>query len=298
LVQIDPGATWSLSGTVASQQTVAFSGAGDTLTLATPSAFSGAITNFATSDAIILSGVTQTTGLSLSSSNVLSVLSGTAVTATLQLDRALAINFAAVAGGTELTVACFAKGTRIAATDGQAAVETLRPGMAVRSFFGGCRPVVWIGHRTIDCTRHPRPQTVWPIQIQAGAFGRGLPAADLRLSPDHAVYVNDVLIPVRLLVNGTTIRQVPVDAITYYHVELPRHDVLLAEGLPAESYLDTGDRSNFSDGVPVGLFPDFSTPVPNLAAIWEAEGCAPLVVHGPVLDAARAAVNARILAAA
>jgi hypothetical protein len=42
-------------------------------------------------------------------------------------------------------------------------------------------------------------------------------------------------------------------------VELPRHDVLFAEDLPVESYLDIGDRSNFSGSMPVGLFPDFST---------------------------------------
>ncbi len=50
------------------------------------------------------------------------------------------------------------------------------------------------------------------------------------------------MIPVHCLINGTTIRQVAADAVTYYHVELPRHDVILAEGLPAESYLDTGNR--------------------------------------------------------
>jgi hypothetical protein len=31
----------------------------------------------------------------------------------------------------------------------------------------------------------------------------------------------------------------------YVHVELDRHDILLAEGLPAESYLDTGNRAAF-----------------------------------------------------
>jgi hypothetical protein len=62
--------------------------------------------------------------------------------------------------------------------------------------------------------------------------------------------------------------------------------VLLAENLPAESYLDTGDRSNFanSDG-PVALYPDFAS------RVWDAEGCAPLVVTGPELEAAQRWVN-------
>ncbi len=75
--------------------------------------------------------------------------------------------------------------------------------------------------------------------------------------------------------------------MTYYHVELPAHGVLLAEGLPAESYLDTGDRTNFANGGgPIALHPDFAS------RVWEAEGCAPLVVTGPVLDATRRWVNA------
>ena len=55
------------------------------------------------------------------------------------------------------------------------------------------------------------------------------------------MFVDDVLIPVKYLINGVTIEQVPVQEVTYYHVEVPHHAVLLAEGLPAESYLDTGD---------------------------------------------------------
>jgi len=104
--------------------------------------------------------------------------------------------------------------------------------------------------------------------------------------------VSDVLIPAKYLVNGQSIVQVECDEVTYYHVELSRHAVLLAEALPAESYLDDGDRANFAnhDG-PVTLHPDFAS------RIWEAEGCAPLVVTGPVLEAARRWVNSVALAA-
>jgi hypothetical protein len=102
------------------------------------------------------------------------------------------------------------------------------------------------------------------------------------------VYVNEVLIPVRLLVNGTTIAQVKVDRVVYYHVELPRHDVVLAQGLPAESYLDVRDRSDYANGPgPVRLYPDFST------RMWEAFGCAPLVVTGEALAGVRGLVEER-----
>ena len=147
---------------------------------------------------------------------------------------------------------------------------------------GTSQPVIWLGHRTVDCTRHPDPRKVWPVRVSAGAFGPGRPARNLWLSPDHALYIGEVLIPVKHLINGTTIDQVPCAEVTYYHVELPKHSVLLAEGLAAESYLDVGDRGNFTNGgEPVALYPDFAS------RNWEANACAPMVVTGPELQAAR-----------
>jgi hypothetical protein len=67
----------------------------------------------------------------------------------------------------------------------------------------------------------------------------------LLLSPDHSVFVEDVFIPIRHLVNDTTVVQIDVATVTHYHIELPRHDVVLAEGLPAETYLETGARFAF-----------------------------------------------------
>jgi hypothetical protein len=110
----------------------------------------------------------------------------------------------------------------------------------------------------------------------------------LFLSPDHAVFVDDVLIPVRHLINGISIARVPTEAITYYHLELPRHDVVLAEGMPAESYLDAGDRANFANSrEPMRLFADFEARPIDFATMWETEGCAPLVIHGPKLQSVR-----------
>ncbi len=110
------------------------------------------------------------------------------------------------------------------------------------------RRVVWIGQRALDCVRHAKPELVWPVRVAAGAFGEALPRRDLWLSPDHAVFVEDVLIPVRYLVNGATVRQERVERVHYFHIELESHDILLAEGLTAESYLDTGNRGAFSNG--------------------------------------------------
>ena len=190
----------------------------------------------------------------------------------------------------QFSFACFASGTRILTSAGEVPVEDLAIGDTVSATFRDSLPIKWIGHRRVDCRRHPNPERVWPVRVRAGAFDEGIPHRDLWLSPDHAVFVGEVLIPIKRLINGTSVEQVLVDEITYYHVELTSHDVLLADGLPVESYLETGGRSAFANGGgPVALFPEFHV------RVWEAMGCARLIVTGPERDAARMLVNARAM---
>ncbi len=143
--------------------------------------------------------------------------------------------------GTGYQVPCYLGGTRIATLAGERAVEALVTGDLVMTASGAARPVTWIGHRHLDCRAHPNPSDVWPVRVCAHAFGAGMPYRDLCNSPDHAVFLNNLVIPIRYLINGYTVVQERVDEVTYYHVELATHDVILAEGLPCESYLDTGN---------------------------------------------------------
>jgi autotransporter passenger strand-loop-strand repeat protein len=190
--------------------------------------------------------------------------------------------------GTLVTAACYRAGTRIRTERGEVPIEQLRAGDRVAAAFGGMVEVVWLGYRRVDCRHQPKPGDVWPVRVAAGAFGEGLPAHDLWLSPDHAVYVDGVLIPIRHLVNGATITQDAVDEVMYWHVELPVHDVIFADGLPAESYLDTGNRGAFANGDgPVMLNPDFARHV------WATEACAKLVLDGPKLAAVRRRLRER-----
>jgi hypothetical protein len=194
--------------------------------------------------------------------------------------------FANYGGKGTIHTACFRQGTNVRTPEGEVAVEDLRIGDPIATVLGGATARVrWVGHRRSDCTRHPNPAELWPVRITAGAFAPGLPARDLWLSPGHAVHVPDdggALIPVRFLVNGASIAQQTVAQVSYFHVELDAHDVLFAEGLAAETYLDTGNRSAFAncDGA-VQAFPDFS------AGAAAARPCAPLLTGGPVVLAVR-----------
>jgi hypothetical protein len=155
------------------------------------------------------------------------------------------------ASGVPIPLACFAAGTRVRTLRGEVPVEALTVGDRVVTVGAGGnvpRRIVWLGHRRVDCRRHPNPVDVWPVRVRPGAFGDATPHRTLWLSPDHAVLVDDALIPIRYLVNDATIVQEVVESVSYWHVELARHDVILAEGLPCESYLDTGNRGAFANG--------------------------------------------------
>jgi autotransporter passenger strand-loop-strand repeat protein len=175
--------------------------------------------------------------------------------------------------GETLTTPCYCAGTLIRTTQGDVPVERLAIGDRLVALAGGSRPVRWIGYRRLDLTRHPTPDRVQPIRIRADAFADGVPQRDLLVSPDHAVLRDGVLIPARLLVNDASIvRDTDFDAVTYYHVELDAHDILLAENLLAESYLDTGNRGMFENaGGPLLLHPDLT----NDQARRVAESCMP-----------------------
>ncbi|HXT08856.1 MAG TPA: Hint domain-containing protein [Roseiarcus sp.] len=183
-----------------------------------------------------------------------------------------------------LDLVCYLRGTRILTDHGEVAVEKLAIGDFVVTASGERKPIRWIGWREIACAAHPEPEKVWPVRITAGALGAGTPRRDLCVSPEHSVFLDGVLVPARLLVNDTTIVQEPVARVSYWHVELDRHELLIAEGAVAESYLDCNNRKTFANGGAVtSLHADFSAEAWIEDAFWCAHGCAPRAVEGPAL---------------
>ncbi|MFM9861511.1 Hint domain-containing protein [Pseudoxanthobacter sp. M-2] len=143
---------------------------------------------------------------------------------------------------------CFLPGTMIATPEGPRAVETLAAGDLVRLADGRAVPVRWLGVQTIVKV-FAEPLRSFPIRIAAGALGEGLPVRDLFVSPDHALFLDGALVQAGALVNGSTVcrvAEVP-ETFRYVHVELDEHALLLAEDVPAESFLDTVTRRRFDN---------------------------------------------------
>ena len=295
------------SGTDA-QGGIAFAGTDDELIVDGPSYFGGPVTvptvpivGFAATDEIDLQGIAYTSSNTASFDNGVLTISAGGVQYALDLpDLPNGTTFALdpdSTSGTDLVesnIPCFAAGTYIRTETGDVAVETLKVGDRVLTCDDTPRPITWIGHRHIIPSRHPRPQQVQPVRVEAHAFGPNEPNAPLYLSPDHAIFSQGVLIPVKHLINGDTIRQVAVDSITYFHIELAEHGVIRAEGLPVETYLDTEDRSSFSEMPVTDLHPRSGSERRDVSLIMEALGYAPHRIAGPEFELVKARLAARL----
>lgn len=186
-------------------------------------------------------------------------------------------------GGTNIE-ACFLSGVRIATPNGEVPVQDLVADDMVLVLEDGklvSRRAVWIGSRTVKLGRNAMADA-HPVRIRAGAFADSVPHRDLLVTSEHCIHVHGRLIPVRMLVNGGSIViDTGITSFTYYHIELDRHGILIADGLEVESYLDTGNRVCFADSVQ-SLRPHLSVnPSYNL---WQTEAAAPLAVDRETVE--------------
>ena len=151
-------------------------------------------------------------------------------------------------------VICFLAGSMIATPNGVVAVENIRRGDEVLTFVNGVthvRPVVWAGmaQATVNPAL-PDDMAGYPVRILADAIAPGVPYQDLLVTAEHGIFANGMLVPARMLVNGSSIFfDRSITEYAYYHVETAEHSIIMANGMLTESYLDTGNRRNFvSDG--------------------------------------------------
>jgi hypothetical protein len=148
---------------------------------------------------------------------------------------------------------CFLKGTKIQTATGERKIEDLAVGDLLPTMFGGLRPVQWIGRYPIKKSDPSKPwvKDVLPVRIARSALGPNLPHADLYVTGYHSLLIDGVLAPAAMLINGTTIvrdEEREYDQLEYFHVKLESHDVIYAEGVPAETLLEVTESAvNFAD---------------------------------------------------
>ncbi|MCX7377011.1 MAG: Hint domain-containing protein [Alphaproteobacteria bacterium] len=174
----------------------------------------------------------------------------------------------------QVQATCFLRGSLILTARGEVPVERLKAGDLVATKFGGLRPVRWMGTQRFEGRLAGRGHQ--PIRFAAGSLGNGMPSCDLRVSPGHAMLVQDgqggeVLAHAGALVNGETITQERVRGeIEYFHIDLGPHDCVLANGAWAESYFEDRNRDAFHNAA------EFHALNPGHAAERQAT-CLPIV---------------------
>ncbi len=251
------------------------------------------INGFTYGDTILLTGFTMTSVNSTNGAGIVLTNGKTVVSLAVVVHfntTKTPYNISASSLGTVITlpIPCFMAGTRILTSRGKIPVQKLSVGDTVITLAGDDWPIIWIGKRTINSLQHAQPETVWPVCITANALAENIPSRDLWVSPDHAIYIDDYLIPAKELINDCNIYQGRRNAVIYYHIELEEHAVVFAENAAVETYLETGNRGGFENGGDTAsLEPDFAD------VMRKRRSCATLLEPGEVLDRIRASILRR-----
>lgn len=207
------------------------------------------ISGFTTGDEILLDGFTATSKSYIPGTGA--VLSNGQSSITLDLVGSFTSDEIIVEDtpqGTEVTAPCFLAGTRIATASGLVPVEHLKIGDLVQCQDGKLKPIKWIGIRSYDGQFIANNRKALPICIRQNALADGVPMRDLFLSPDHSLCDNGKLIFAERLINGVSVVQLDhVKTISYFHIELERHDIIFAENCPVETFLDVDCRGRFQN---------------------------------------------------
>ena len=145
---------------------------------------------------------------------------------------------------------CYLEGTLIATPTGERALETLAIGDLILTADGRAVPVKWVGRQQIRNGVFASPK-LEPVCIAAGALGQGLPHRDLHVTAAHGMIWQGLVVNAGAMVNGTTIRFVPLTEMppvfTWFHIETEGHEEILAQGAPSETFVDYVGRSAFDN---------------------------------------------------
>ncbi|MBQ2262061.1 MAG: Hint domain-containing protein [Loktanella sp.] len=136
------------------------------------------------------------------------------------------------------SVTCFAAGTMIRTPQGDVPVETLKTGDMVSTWNGVAKPIRWIGRTELSKDQLDANPKLKPVVISHSVLGSN---RDLTVSPQHAFVINgdaSVLVrAVHMVKNGWKGVRVAQNkrSVTYLHIMLEQHDIIIAEGVPSES---------------------------------------------------------------
>jgi hypothetical protein len=142
---------------------------------------------------------------------------------------------------------CFCAGTEILTPTGYRRVEMLCAGDVVLNDSGEARQLMWVGCTRVSLAELRAHPNLRPVRIPEGAIAPGAPKSDLLVSPQHRVVLEGpeaelifgeerVLVPAKHLVDTLAEVVSPEAEVSYYHLLLEDHEILVSNGLPSESF--------------------------------------------------------------
>jgi len=142
---------------------------------------------------------------------------------------------------------CFTAGTLIETSDGSRPIETLGIGCEVITADHGPQPIRWIESSYLTAERLKETPSLRPVRIRAGSLGPNVPRRDLVVSQQHRILIrgptvellfgaSEALVAAKHLCSWPGIDiETSHEPVEYLHILLDRHEILTAEGAPAES---------------------------------------------------------------
>lgn len=147
------------------------------------------------------------------------------------------------------SVICLTAGTLIETGQGPVPIEALEVGDMIVTHDSGLQPIRMIHQRRLSSDQLQRNRKLWPVCIEKGALGFGLPLRRLLVSPQHRMLYQHIRLPLMFGEDAVFVRakslamgfeNIYVDSsvteVTYFHLVFDKHEVIFAEGAPTESF--------------------------------------------------------------
>ena len=156
-------------------------------------------------------------------------------------------------------IPCFLDGTLIETPNGEVPIESLQAGDLVTTRDGSPKAIRWAGSRRVTPLELMFFPELTPITIMANAVDGVAPTKPLSLSRNHRIMVHgsrlefyfgvtEVLVSVKYLLNGRSVKYTKMARPFWYrHLLFEDHEILIANGLPAESLYPAFDNVSFEN---------------------------------------------------
>jgi Ca2+-binding RTX toxin-like protein len=192
-------------------------------------------------------------------------------------------------------IPCFTPGTLITTAIGQVAVEDIAAGDLVQTVDHGLQPVIWARHQHVSREDLARDPGLRPVIIRKLAFGN---QRRMRVSLQHGLVwaaAEGRLIRAKhaaeYLGNDAARVDLQCRDVTYIHLMFDRHQLIYAEGAPAEAFYPGPMALKSLD---VDTICDLISVMPAMARLIF-EGACPETVYGPPARAYLKASDIRAL---